>query len=260
MIDTSSVTARPSRATMSRPSRRSAGSMTCGVCTSHKVERSSVFTTKPSSATSLIVGLTGTPRTAAPTIIASRKQVAHSSAVTRGRAESWMATSEAPGDVSLKPLAMLSWRSAPGSANLMGFRDDSFDSASSNKCLHEGSHTMTTSPTSGIARKVLRLHVAMGRPQSSRYCFGMSAPIRLPTPPDRSTILTAPVGISTTAFGPRATAESFRLFRERLQGTSLHSTFLETKTDMCVETPRGSLAACLTPLSVWRVAARRPGA
>mmetsp|Transcript_28583 Transcript_28583/g.80569 ORF Transcript_28583/g.80569 Transcript_28583/m.80569 type:complete len:299 (+) Transcript_28583:226-1122(+) len=192
MMDTSSVTSRDSFTTSSMPSCRSPGRMTCGVWTSHRAERWRVFTTNPSAPTSLIVGFTGTPSTAAPVSMASVKHAMHSSAVTRGRAESWIATSSALSAISLKPLVMLSCLSAPGRANLTGLLEPTLLRASSNMCLQEGSHTITTSPTSFMPRNVSRLQVAMGRPRSSRYCLGMDAPIRLPTPPDSSTMLTDP--------------------------------------------------------------------
>ena len=53
-----------------KDSKRS-GERACGVCTSHRSDRSSVFTTIMSPATSLMVGFTGTPSTAAPCSSAS---------------------------------------------------------------------------------------------------------------------------------------------------------------------------------------------
>lgn len=57
---------------------------------------------------------------------------------------------------------------------------------------------MTISATSRMCAKVSMLYVAISCPRSFRYCLGMDAPMRLPTPPASSTTETLPVA---TALG-----------------------------------------------------------
>mmetsp|Transcript_15080 Transcript_15080/g.20982 ORF Transcript_15080/g.20982 Transcript_15080/m.20982 type:complete len:215 (+) Transcript_15080:240-884(+) len=208
MIDTSSVTSMFLALTTSKPSLRSPGLMHCGVCTSHSFERVSVFSTVPSALTCLIVGFTGTPRTAAPTFIPSAMHLRQSSLVTRGRAESCIATSCAPPRHAWSPLNTLSWRSAPGRANTKGFLSAAGSDAyaSSKTCSHSSLHTTTSSPISSIWLNVSMLYVAMGWPESSRYCFGIAAPMRFPTPPARMMALTHPPGRLSSSSNPPACA------------------------------------------------------
>mmetsp|Transcript_2415 Transcript_2415/g.2988 ORF Transcript_2415/g.2988 Transcript_2415/m.2988 type:complete len:274 (+) Transcript_2415:124-945(+) len=222
MIDTSSVTSMFFALTFSKPSFRSSGFMHCGVCTSHSFERVSVFSTVPSALTCLIVGFTGTPKTAAPTFIPSAMQFRQSSMVTRGRAESWIATSCAASRQACSPLKTLSCRSAPGRANTKGFLlaagNDAY--ASSKTCSHSSLHTTTSSPISCIWLKVSMLYVAMAWPESSRYCFGIAAPMRFPTPPARMMALTHPSGIliGASSSSPPARATRERPLRPQILG------------------------------------------
>mmetsp|Transcript_5291 Transcript_5291/g.18435 ORF Transcript_5291/g.18435 Transcript_5291/m.18435 type:complete len:234 (+) Transcript_5291:246-947(+) len=203
-METSSVTSSPSRLTSSNPSLRSCGRITCGVCISHRRERSSVLTTSPSAPASFTVALHCTPSTAAPTSAASASTARTSSYVTRGRALSWMHASAADSSVSDRPLKTLSCRSSPGSANLMGTSLAVASAAVSNTSRYVGSQTTTTSITSSIVMNVSRLYVAIGRPSSSKYCFGMAAPMRLPTPPASRTTETERGATSADAVTCRA--------------------------------------------------------
>ena len=113
-----------------------------------------------------------------------------------------MAASAAPSRTSERPLNTESWRSLPGSANFTGL-DTGHPSKMSR---YEGSHTTTISPTSSISANFLRLYSAMGVPRRGRYCLGMSAFMRLPTPPARRTTLTesfSTVAAATHRTGPR---------------------------------------------------------
>ena len=96
------------------------------------------------------------------------------------------------------PSSCRTWRSAPGSAHLNTTCFGSAGMRRSNTSRHDGSHTMTISATSRMCAKVSMLYVAISCPRSFRYCLGMDAPMRLPTPPASSTTETLPVA---TALG-----------------------------------------------------------
>ena len=87
-MDTSSVTSYPFSLTSSNPRLRRSGLMTCGVCISQSLLRSSVLAMDGSSFASLTVALQGTASTAAPCSMASEKHRVASTVSTRGRAES----------------------------------------------------------------------------------------------------------------------------------------------------------------------------
>mmetsp|Transcript_10442 Transcript_10442/g.40771 ORF Transcript_10442/g.40771 Transcript_10442/m.40771 type:complete len:257 (-) Transcript_10442:103-873(-) len=217
-METSSVTSYPFSLTSLKPSLSRSGLITCGVCISHSLLRSSVFAMDRSSFASFTVALHLTASTAAPCSIASAQHLLTSARSTRGRAESCMAASAAPSRTSESPLNTESWRSLPGSANLTGF-DTGHPSKMSR---YEGSHTTTISPTSSISANFFRLYSAMGVPRRGRYCLGMSAFMRLPTPPARRTTLTesfSTAAAATHRTGPRTarrTAEERRPTEEKV--------------------------------------------
>ena len=105
------------------------------------------------------------------------------------------------------PLYTESCLSAPGRAITKGFEIFSEVNTSSYSSLH----TTTISPISLMVANFLSEYTAIGTSSKGKYCFGMFAPIRFPTPPARRTKVTE---LSSTLFASVEEAFGLKAFIE----------------------------------------------
>ncbi len=168
--DASSVAAASTSSDTASARSKAARRKTCGVCTAHSTERSSVRTTSPPGA-SLIVSVTGAAAITAsqPNSTSASSADAKIAGVTSARAASWTITgSPSPARSALSTECD---RCAPPTTPIVPAGADA-------PC---GSAT-TICSTPATARSASMLHSSIGRPATTTNALGPSVPRRSPFP------------------------------------------------------------------------------